>query len=129
MVLACEKVLVKLCQSVVDLSVGDRCSIYLIDEEAAKLEQTSIRVEMAGKTVRYLAQILSHNRVTPDLLKDCLPKFINYVIWRKDPKTPNGRFEIALFERPFRGDEGRLLRKIVDDLEGGRNGANGASRS
>jgi site-specific DNA recombinase len=98
-------------------------------EEASKLEQTSMRVELAGKTVRYLAQILSHDRVTPDLLKDCLPKFINYVIWRKDVKQPTGRVEIALFERPFRGDQGRLLREIVEDLEGGRNGTNGASGS
>jgi len=98
-------------------------------EEASKLEQTSMRVELAGKTVRYLAQILSHDRVTPDLLKDCLPKFINYVIWRKDLKQLTGRVEIALFERPFRGDHGRLLREIVDDLEGGRNGTNGASGS
>ena len=98
-------------------------------EEASKLEQTSMRVEMAGKTVRYLAEILSHDRVTPDLLKDCLPKFINYVIWRKDVKQPTGRVEIALFERPFRGDQGRLLREIVEDLEGGRNGTNGASGS
>jgi diguanylate cyclase (GGDEF)-like protein len=36
--LGLKKVLAKLCESVVDLSVGDRCSIYLIDEEAARLE-------------------------------------------------------------------------------------------
>jgi len=86
-------------------------------DEASKLEQTSMRVELAGKTVRYIAQILSHDRVTPALLKDCLPKFINYVIWRKDVKQPTGRVEIALFERPFRGNDGRLLREIVEDLE------------
>ena len=88
-----------------------------------------MRVELAGKTVRYLAQILSHERVTPDLLKDCLPKFINYVIWRKDLKQATGRVEVALFERPFRGDHGRLLKEIIDNLEGGRNGAIGASGS
>lgn len=98
-------------------------------DEASKLEKTEMRVDMAGKTVRYLADILGHDRVTPDLLKDCLPKFINYVIWRKDAKEPKGRFEVALFERPFRGDQGRLLREIVDDLEGGRNGTIGASGS
>ncbi len=98
-------------------------------EEASKLEQTSMRVELAGKTVRYLAQILSHERVTPALLKDCLPKFINYVIWRKDLKQPTGRVEIAFFERPFRADHGRLLREIVEHLEGGRNGTIGASGS
>ena len=98
-------------------------------EEASKLEQTSMRVELAGKTVRYLAQILSHERVTPDLLKDCQPKLINYVIWRTDLKQPTGRVEIAFFERPFRADHGRLLREIVEHLEGGRNGTSGASGS
>ncbi len=123
------KAMLQLCREYDREKLELEATLSRMGEEAAKLEQTSMRVEMAGKTVRYLAQILSHDRVTPDLLKDCLPKFINYVIWRKDPKTPNGRFEIALFERPFRGDEGRLLREIVNDLEGGRNGTNGASGS
>jgi len=123
------RAMLELCREYDREKVELEATLSRMGEEASKLEQTSMRVEMAGKTVRYLAQILSHDRVTPDLLKDCLPKFINYVIWRKDLKQPTGRVEIALFERPFRGDHGRLLREIVEDLEGGRNGTNGASGS
>ncbi len=88
-------------------------------EEVLKLERTSMRLDLAGKTVRYLAGILDHARVTPDHLKDCLPKFINYVTWRKEARADKGRFEVALFERPFRADRGRLLREVVEDLGGG----------
>ena len=91
-------------------------------EEISKLEQTSLRVDMAGKTLRYLAGILDHSRVTADHLKDCLPKFINYVIWRKEAKAHTGRFEVALFERPFRANQGRLLREVVENLGAGSNG-------
>ena len=35
--LSLKKVLIKICQAVVELSVADRCSIYLIDREAARL--------------------------------------------------------------------------------------------
>ena len=56
--------------------------------------------------------------MTPDHLKDCLPKFINYVTWRKETRADQGRFEVALFERPFRADRGRLLREVVEDLGG-----------
>jgi len=98
-------------------------------EETSKLEKTEMRVDLAGKTIRYLADILGHDRVTPEHLKDCLPKFINYVLWRKDAKTNEGKFEVALFERPFRGDDGRLLREIVDDLGGGPNGTSGSNGS
>ena len=97
-------------------------------EEVSKFEQTAMRIDMAGKILRYLADILSHARVTPDHLKDCLPKFINYVIWRKEAKAHTGRFEIALFERPFRADQGRLLREVVEDLGVGSNG-NGQKHS
>lgn len=45
-------------------------------EEVLKLERTSMRVDLAGKTVRYLAGILGHAQVTPEHLEDCLPKFI-----------------------------------------------------
>jgi len=55
-------------------------------------------------------------------LKDCLPKFINYVMWRKEAKARTGRFEVALFERPFRADQGRLLREVVEDLVASSNG-------
>ena len=79
-------------------------------EEISRLERTSMRVDMAGRTVRYLSGILDHPGVTPDHLKDCLPKFINYVTWRKEANAPKGRFEVALFERPFRADQTRLLR-------------------
>lgn len=88
-------------------------------EEVLKFERTSMRVDLAGKTVRYLAGILDHAQVTPDHLKDCLPKFINYVTWRKEARADKGRFELALFERPFRADRGRLLREVVEDLAGG----------
>jgi len=91
-------------------------------EEIAKLEQTSMRVDMAGKSLRYLAGIVDHSRVTADHLKDCLPKFINYVMWRKEVSAHKGRFEVALFERPFRADHGRLLREVVEDLGAGANG-------
>jgi hypothetical protein len=91
-------------------------------DEIAKQEQTSMRVDMAGKTLRYLAGILDHTGMTADHLKDCLPKFINYVIWRKDVGAHKGRFEVALFERPFRADRGRLLREVVEDLRAGSNG-------
>lgn len=49
--------------------------------------------------------------------KDCLPKFINYVTWRKESRADQGRFEVALFERPPRADRGRLLREVVEDLD------------
>jgi len=91
-------------------------------EEVSTLEQTAMRVDLAGKTIRYLAGILDHSRVTADHLKDCLPKFINYVMWRKDANAHKGRFEVALFERPFRADQGRLLREVVEDLAAGSNG-------
>lgn len=87
-------------------------------EEVSRLERTSMRVDLAGKTVRYLAGILDHAQVTPDHLKDCLPKFINYVTWRKESRANQGRFEVALFERPFRAERGRLLRQVVEDLAG-----------
>ena len=87
-------------------------------EEISKLEQTSIRVDLAGKTIRYLSGILDHPGATPDHLKDCLPKFINHVTWRKEADAHKGRFEVALFERPFRADRGRLLREVVEDLGG-----------
>ena len=93
-----------------------------MSEEVSKLEQTSMRVDMAGKTLRCLADILGHDRVTPDHLKDCLPKFINYVMWQKEAKAHTGRFEVALFERPFRVDQGRLLREVVEDLAAGPSG-------
>lgn len=59
--------------------------------------------------------------MTADHLKDCLPKFINDVIWRKDIGAYKGRFEVAFFERPFRADRGRRLREVVEDLGGGSN--------
>jgi len=90
-------------------------------EEISRLERTSMRVDMAGRTVRCLSGILDHPGVTPDHLKDCLPKFINYVTWQKEAKAPKGRFEVALFERPFRTDQGRLLREVVEDLGAVRN--------
>lgn len=93
--------------------------------EIAKLEQTSMRVDLAGRTIRYLSGILDHPGVTPDHLKDCLPKFINHVTWKKDVDAHKGRFEVALFERPFRADRGRLLREVVEDLGGGPNGHGG----
>ena len=93
-----------------------------MSEEIAKLEQTAMRVDLAGKTVRYLAGILDHPRATPDHIKDCLPKFINYVLWRKETNAHRGRFEVALFERPFRADRGRLLREVVEDLTASANG-------
>lgn len=65
------------------------------------------------------------NTPTPDHLKDCLPKFINHVTWKKDVDAHKGRFEVALFERPFRADRGRLLREVVEDLGGGPNGHGG----
>lgn len=46
-------------------------------EELSRLGRTSMRVDIAGRTLRYLAGILDHARVTPDHPKDCLPKFIN----------------------------------------------------
>jgi predicted transcriptional regulator len=94
-------------------------------EEISKLEQTSMRVDLAGRTIRYLSGILDHPGVTPDHLKDCLPKFINHVTWEKDVGAHQGRFEVALFERPFRSDRGRLLRELVEDLGGGPKGGNG----
>jgi len=97
-------------------------TVSRMGEEVSKLEQTSMRVDMAGKTLRYLAGILDYPGVTADHLKDCLPKFINYVIWRKEANAHKGRFEVALFERPFRADRGRLLREVVEDLGAGSNG-------
>lgn len=79
-------------------------------------------VDLAGKTVRYLAGILDHPRATADHIKDCLPKFINYVLWRKVANAHRGRFEVALFERPFRADRGRLLREVIEDLGASTNG-------
>jgi hypothetical protein len=79
-------------------------------------------VELAGRTIRYLSGILDHPGVTPDHLKDCLPKFINHVTWKKDVGAHQGRFEVALFERPFRSDRGRLPRELVEDLGGGAQG-------
>lgn len=99
-----------------------------VSEEIAKLEHTAMRVDLAGKTLRYLAGILDHSRVTADHLKDCLPKFINYVMWRKDANAHKGGFEVALFERPFRADQGRLLREVVEDLWARANGNGYASR-
>ncbi len=103
-------------------------------EEIAKLEQTSMRVDLAGRTIRYLSSILDHPGVTPDHIKDCLPKFINYVTWRREMEAHRGRFEVAIFERPFRADRGRLLREVVEDLGGGPNGngqgpSNGAKKA
>lgn len=92
------------------------------DEEVAKLERAAMQVEMAGKTIRYLAGILEQPRLTPDHLKDCLPKFINYVRWRKEPGAQQGKLEVAFFERPFRAGPGRLLREVVGDLGGSPNG-------
>jgi site-specific DNA recombinase len=91
-------------------------------EEIAKLEQTSMRVDLAGRTIRYLSDILDHPGVTPDHIKDCLPKFINSVTWRREMEAHRGQFEVAIFERPFRADRGRLLREVVEDLGGGPNG-------
>jgi len=85
-------------------------------EEITKLEQVELGVDLAGRTVRYLAAILDHKAVTPAHLKDLLPKFINSVTWTEEPGTRQGRLDVALFERPFRKDRGRLLREVVDDL-------------
>ena len=92
-------------------------------EDITRLERASMRVDLAGRTVRYLSGILDHPGVTPDHLKDCLPKFINSVTWRKEATAPKGRFEVALFERPFRAEQTRLLREVVEDLGSGRNGS------
>ena len=89
-------------------------------EDMAKLEQVEIRVDLAGRTVRYLAAILDHEAVTAEHLKDLLPKFINAVTWQANPGTRQGRLDVALFERPFRKDRGRLLREVVDDLRSDR---------
>lgn len=75
--------------------------------------------DLAGRTIRYLSGILDHPGVTPDHRKDCLPKFINHVTWRKDAGAHRGRFEVALFEGPLRADRGRLLREVVEDLGDG----------
>ena len=92
-------------------------------EDITRLERASMRVDLAGRTVRYLSGILDYPGVTPDHLKDCLPKFINYVTWRKEATAPKGRFEVALFERPFRAEQTRLLREVVEALGSGRNGS------
>ena len=92
-------------------------------EDITRLERASMRVDLAGRTVRYLSGILDYPGVTPDHLKDCLPKFINYVTWRKEATAPKGRFEVALFERPFRAEQTRLLREVVEALGSGQNGS------
>jgi diguanylate cyclase (GGDEF)-like protein len=43
--LSLKNVLIKLCQSVVDLSVGDRCSIFLFDEQGIAMPIMSLGIE------------------------------------------------------------------------------------
>lgn len=89
-----------------------------MNEEVSRLEKCSMRVDLAEKTVRFLADILEHPGVTPAHVKDCLPRFVNYVTWKKEQGAHKGRFEIALFERPFRADRERPLREVVEEIAG-----------
>ncbi|GEM_PF-6987661 len=99
-------------------------SLERLSGEITKLESTEIRADRAGRTVRYLSGILRHEKATATHLRDILPKFVDYVVWRRNSTTRKGRFEVAFFERPFRADRGRLLREVVQDL-GGPGGAAG----
>ncbi|MBI4230955.1 MAG: recombinase family protein [Planctomycetes bacterium] len=92
-------------------------SLSRLGEEIAQIEGRVIRGEVTGETVRHLSAILGHPGATPERVKDLLPRFIDYVVWRKAPKSrKKGHLEVALFERPFRSDRGREVTEVVREL-------------
>jgi hypothetical protein len=108
-------------------------SLTRLGEESGRLERTVLQADIAGRTVRQLSAILDLPGVTPDRIRDLLPRFVNHVVWRREGKLRKGRLEIALFERPFRPAERVPLREAVEALgvpreapEGGGPGQNGA---
>ena len=77
-----------------------------------------LRWGTAGRTVRFLSGILARKGVTVAHIRDLLPRFIDYVVWRKggEDDAPEDVLEVALFEQPFRGEDGRPLTEVVVDL-------------
>jgi len=57
--------------------------------------------------------------ITPERLRELLPKFIDYLVWKKAEGTREGTFELALFERPFRREGSRPLRELVPTMPQG----------
>ncbi len=92
-----------------------------LGDEIALHDGKAMQVDVAGKTVGQLAAILGHPAATPQQIKDILPRFVNHVTWRKTQGARRlGRFEVSLFERPFRADRGRPQLEVADEIASGR---------